>query len=174
MASEKNPAAARATADMVVDRLLHVPDVRHRGMFGGYGIYSGDVMFALVTSAGDFFFRVGDTTQSDFEDAGMPRFHRMPYFEVPDDVVASDDLLSTWAQRALEQARLAKAKKPPKSKKKTAAKKTAAKKTAAKKSAAKKTAAKKTAAKKTAAKKTAAKKTAAKKTAAKKKSARDD
>jgi DNA transformation protein len=115
-----------------------------RAMFGGFGIYSEGVFFALVSSQGILYFRVGDVNRADFEKAGSEPFMpysrvksradervTMPYFEVPEKVLARPATLRKWAEKALEAAVAAREKRKPKAKKISAAEKPAVKKTAA-------------------------------------------
>ena len=37
-----------AFADFVLEQMADVPDVTKRAMFGGFGIYRGGLMFALI------------------------------------------------------------------------------------------------------------------------------
>lgn len=45
--------------------------VRGRAMFGGVGIYSGELFFALIADD-TLYFKVDDTNRPDFEVRGMP------------------------------------------------------------------------------------------------------
>jgi DNA transformation protein len=61
----------------IVDQLGRAVDgVRTRGMFGGVGIYAGDLFFALI--ADDvLYFKVDDSNRGDFEARRMGPFQ--PY-----------------------------------------------------------------------------------------------
>ena len=91
-------------------------------MFGGVGIYSGDLFFALI--GGDaLYFKVDDTTRADFLAAGMGPFmpvgeggEVMQYYELPADVLEEPDRLKPWAEKAIEVARRARLAKRPASK----------------------------------------------------------
>lgn len=100
--------------DFVEDQLGQVVPVRTRSMFGGLGIYSGDLFFALA--ADDvLYFKVDDGNRPDFEARGMEPFRpygddrTMPYYQVPGDVLEDTDLLDAWAGKALDVARRARA-----------------------------------------------------------------
>ena len=58
----------------VLDQLSRVATgVRSRSMFGGVGIYSGDLFFALID--GDtLYLKVGDSNRGDFEARGLGPF----------------------------------------------------------------------------------------------------
>jgi len=78
-------AAASVAAEMV-EGLRPVGDVTSKSMFGGYGIFESGVMFALINSDAQFFFRTDDSNRQKYEDAGSSQHNPMPYFEVPADV----------------------------------------------------------------------------------------
>ena len=90
-----------------------VRDVRGRSMFGGVGIYSGDLFFALI-SDDTLYFKVDDSTRPDFESRKMTPFRPygpdgevMQYYCVPPELLDDVDLLGKWAQKAVEVARRA-------------------------------------------------------------------
>jgi TfoX/Sxy family transcriptional regulator of competence genes len=95
----------------VLDQLGRVaPAVRSRGMFGGVGIYSEDLFFALIASD-TLYFKVDETNRDDFLDAGMGPFmpygepgEIMQYYEVPAEVLEQPDELRGWAARAIDAA----------------------------------------------------------------------
>jgi DNA transformation protein and related proteins len=92
----------------VVDQLSRVvPEVRGRRMFGGVGIYSGEVFFALI--ADDIlYFKVDDSNRGDFEARGMGPFEPygaggevMQYYQVPEELLENVEALRPWAEKAL-------------------------------------------------------------------------
>jgi len=76
-------------------------------MFGGVGIYSGDLFFALV--ADDALYLKGDdASRPDFEARGMSPFRPfgedgevMQYYQVPADLLEDVDGLRPWAVQAV-------------------------------------------------------------------------
>ena len=86
-------------------------------MFGGVGIYSRGLFFALIAED-RLYFKVDDATRPDFEQRGMEPFRpfgeksAMGYYEVPADVVEDVNHLETWMQKALDVAAKAKRDKP--------------------------------------------------------------
>jgi DNA transformation protein len=91
-----------------------VPAVRARSMFGGVGVYSDDLFFALIDDD-VVYFKTNDETRRDFEARGMGPFRplgesgeTMKYHQLPDDVLESPELLQAWAERAIGVARQAK------------------------------------------------------------------
>ena len=60
--------------DYVLDQLGRVaPDLRARGMFGGVGIYSGELFFALIDDD-TLYLKVDAGNRADFEAIGMGPF----------------------------------------------------------------------------------------------------
>ena len=92
----------------VVDQLSRaVPLVRARRMFGGVGIYSGEVFFALIADD-TLYFKVNESNQPDFEARQMPPFQPygpdgevMQYYQLPDDLLEDVEALRPWAEKAL-------------------------------------------------------------------------
>jgi DNA transformation protein len=92
----------------VLEQLAGAGDVSYRRMFGGFGLYRGDVFFAII-SGDTLFFKVGDASRADYEIRGMARFRpyrdkprvSMSYYEVPADVLEDTDECVRWAMRAV-------------------------------------------------------------------------
>ncbi len=102
---DKQTGAGAAGADRIVDELSAFFEVSARKMFGGHGLSHEGVMFAIVDSGGDVFFRTDDASLAPYRAAGSAKHGRMPYHEVPDAVRADPGELSSWATIAIETAR---------------------------------------------------------------------
>lgn len=95
-------------ADFVLEQLGRVTsDVRSRRMFGGMGIYSGALFFALIDDDA-VYFKVDDTNRRDFVALGMrpfrpagPEGEVMQYYEVPADVLEDAEELRPWVVGAI-------------------------------------------------------------------------
>lgn len=86
-------------------------NVRDRAMFGGVGIYSGELFFALIDED-TVYFKVDDTNRPDFEARGMGPFRPagpdgevMQYYAVPEELLEDPEALRLWVDRALAVAR---------------------------------------------------------------------
>lgn len=84
-----------------------VPQLRARGMFGGVGIYAGDVFFALIDDD-TLYLKVDDVNRPDFEARDMSPFRpygddreTMQYYEVPADLLDDPQTLRPWAEKAI-------------------------------------------------------------------------
>jgi len=92
-------------ADYIVEKLSGIGEVRHRAMFGGYGIFTGGLMFALL-SDDILYFKVDDTNRAMYEKAGSYRFpHGISYWEVPAEVFEDTARLYEWADISIAIAR---------------------------------------------------------------------
>jgi DNA transformation protein and related proteins len=95
----------------VLEQLQGVGTVVAKPMFGGVGLYSGGVFFALIDDDA-LYFKVDETTRLEYEQAGTRPFqpygensYSMQYFEVPADILENRALLSAWANKAVAVAR---------------------------------------------------------------------
>lgn len=88
-----------------------LPSVRTRSMFGGVGLYAGDVFFALI--ANDVvYLRTDESSRAEFESLGMEPFRPfaehgpvMSYYQLPEEILEDADELRRWAERAIAGAR---------------------------------------------------------------------
>ena len=70
--------ASSAAAEGLQQELSSLGDIRLRKMFGGYGVFEQDKMFALVDSEGSIYFKVDETNIHLYEEAGSGKHSRMP------------------------------------------------------------------------------------------------
>ncbi len=97
--------------DYLLELMQPLGPVSARPMFGGYGIYIDDLMFALVADD-SLYFKTGDNSRSDFENRGLQPFSyqrngktfNMSYSEAPAEVLDDTDAMVWWANRAIEAA----------------------------------------------------------------------
>ncbi|WP_425619208.1 TfoX/Sxy family protein [Anatilimnocola sp. NA78] len=109
-----------------------VRGLRDLRMFGGVGIYSGDLFFALLAED-RLYLKVDDSNRADFVAAGTGPFQpfghegiTMQYYEVPLEVIESPQQLASWAAKAIAVAQAAKESKSAKSRKPRTTKKSSA------------------------------------------------
>jgi len=76
-------------------------------MFGGVGIYAGQLFFALLADD-TLYFKVDDSNRPDFERLGMGPFQPygeggevMQYYQVPADLLEDLEALRPWADKAI-------------------------------------------------------------------------
>jgi DNA transformation protein len=101
---------ATQASERLVRTLSDLGDVVSRKMFGGYGIFESGTMFALITSEGKVHLKVDPSNRKHFEDAGAEQHGRMPYFEVPQDVLKDDRKLHEWSKDSMDIAHISKGK----------------------------------------------------------------
>lgn len=95
----------------VLDLMALIGEVRARAMFGGYGIYLGDIMFAIVVDD-RLYFRTDGAARRAFSDRGLEPFSyvargmtiTMQYYEAPADVFESPAAMQKWGRQALDSA----------------------------------------------------------------------
>ena len=94
--------------EYALEQLGRVQPVTARPMFGGIGLYSRGLFFALIDDD-VLYFKVDDETRDTFRAAGMSPFRPfadrpdqvMQYYEVPPDALDDTDVLGVWLGRAL-------------------------------------------------------------------------
>lgn len=90
-------------------------------MFGGYGVYQRDRIFAIIVDE-RLYFKVDSITRGEFEAKGLSPFTyvargktvTMQYFETPPEVFEEPEAMRSWAHKALDAATRAKKTKTPK------------------------------------------------------------
>jgi DNA transformation protein and related proteins len=89
--------------DFVAEQLG--PESTFRAMFGGHGVYRGDVIFGIV-HRGRLFFKTTPFTRAEYVEKGSAPFRPnarqtlKSYYEVPADVLENAEELRAWAARA--------------------------------------------------------------------------
>jgi DNA transformation protein len=105
----------------IVEQLEAVGPITPKRMFGGVGLYAGDLFFALL--AGDMLYlKADDSTRGALEAAGARPFQPYPgrpagggtmkYYSVPAAILEDRDELIAWATKAVAVARAQRASPP--------------------------------------------------------------
>lgn len=95
----------------LLEQLAPLGDVRARAMFGGFGIYCGDRMFALVADDA-FYIKVDEVNRAEFEARGLLPFQyevrgerkQMNYWQPPAEAMDDREMLCEWARKGCEAA----------------------------------------------------------------------
>jgi DNA transformation protein len=109
-------AVTESYRDFVLDQLGRVVPVIGKFMFGGVGIYSDGLFFALIAED-RLYFKVDETNRPDFEHFSMEPFRpfgedsAMGYHELPADVLEDSNRLPLWIKKSIAIAAGAKRKK---------------------------------------------------------------
>ncbi len=107
----------------VLEQLEPLGAVSSRRMFGGIGLYCGELFFGLVDDD-TLYFKANDSNAGDYLARRMPRFmpdparpeSTMGYFQVPAEIVEDGEELGRWARKSVAvalSARAAKTSRPP-------------------------------------------------------------
>lgn len=102
----------------LLEQLAPLGEVRARAMFGGFGIYRGDRMFALVVED-TLYIKVDEANRAEFEARGLQPFryeargktNTISYWQPPAAALDERDVLCEWARKGCEAADRAAAKK---------------------------------------------------------------
>ena len=92
----------------ILEQLAGVEQLTSRRMFGGVGLYSGDLFFGLIDDD-TLFFKTDASNAAEYQARNMPRFMPpadrpmgpMGYHQVPADILEEAELLVAWASRAV-------------------------------------------------------------------------
>ncbi len=88
--------------------------VRAKPMFGGYGLFLDDAMFALIPREEELFLKADDINRPAYLERGRHSHGKMPYYAVPPEALGSWQAMQPWATGAAAAAK--RAKKPAKRK----------------------------------------------------------
>ena len=94
--------------NFVIEQMSVVRGLQVKGMFGGYGIFQDDCMFALIIED-QLYFKADASTRAEFEAKGLKPFTyeargkwvEVNYFEAPPEVFDEVDEMRVWANKAL-------------------------------------------------------------------------
>jgi DNA transformation protein len=101
--------------DYVLEQLGELGAVSSRRMFGGVGLYSGELFFGLIDDY-TLYFKTDESNAAEYMKRGMPRFmppanrpvSPMGYHQVPADIIEDAEELTAWARKAVAVALAAK------------------------------------------------------------------
>ena len=100
-------AVTREYRAYVLERLGQVTPVTDRSMFGGVGLYSGGLFFALLDDD-KLYLKVDDSNRGDYEEFGLSPFmpfgdasHVMSYYPLPPGVLENPEELGVWVDKAV-------------------------------------------------------------------------
>jgi DNA transformation protein len=95
--------------EFVRELLAPLGNVRARAMFGGHGIYRGEVMFAIIEND-RLYFKTDTVSREAYSARGLAPFtyvargktQTLQYYEAPPEVFEEQDAMRHWAQQALD------------------------------------------------------------------------
>jgi DNA transformation protein len=103
------PMSTGSFKEFILDQLRGLDQVVCRSMFGGQGLYHGEVFFGIIHK-GRLYFKTDSTTRPAYLEQGMAPFRPnarqtlKSYYEVPVEVIEAPDQLCEWARRAVQSA----------------------------------------------------------------------
>lgn len=97
----------REFVEFVTEQMSFVGGLRVRAMFGGYGVYRDDRIFAIIVDD-RLYFKADPVTCAEFEEKGLSPFTyvargksvTMQYFEAPPEVFEEPGTMRSWVQKA--------------------------------------------------------------------------
>ena len=92
----------------ILEQLQGIDGLRSRRMFGGVGLYSGELFFGLIDDD-TLFFKTDARNSADYIARRMPRFMPFPerpeavmaYYQVPADIIEDVEDIQAWARKAV-------------------------------------------------------------------------
>jgi DNA transformation protein len=92
----------------VLEQLAGLGAVSTRRMFGGIGLYSGELFFGLIDDD-TLFFKADAGNSAQYLERRMPRFmapadgpaSSKGYFQVPADIIEDGEALAAWARQSV-------------------------------------------------------------------------
>lgn len=94
--------------EFVLELLTPLGGVRARAMFGGFGIYRGEVMFAIIVND-QLYFKADSVSRQAYTARGLAPFTyvargktiTMQYYEAPPEVFEEPEAMRKWAEQAI-------------------------------------------------------------------------
>lgn len=95
----------------ILEMLAPLGQPSGRRMFGGYGIFNHDLMFAIVVDQ-QLYFKTNNNNVMEYISRGLPPFTyqrrgkrvSLNYYLAPDEILDDSEALLPWAQRAYQAA----------------------------------------------------------------------
>lgn len=95
--------------NFVVEQMALAGKPTVQSMFGGYGLYLDNIIFAIIVED-RLYFKADTKSRGDFLDLGLRPFTyesngkavSMSYFEAPSDVYDDPEAMLTWTRKAIE------------------------------------------------------------------------
>ena len=93
--------------EFVLDQLRDLDELYSRAMFGGYGLYRGEIFFGILHKD-RLYFKTDSSTTPAYIEKGMKPFRPNAkqtlknYYEVPVDTIEDPDQLTDWARKAIK------------------------------------------------------------------------
>lgn len=96
-------AVSDADIAFAVDLFSDLGPITHRKMFGGICLYYDGTFFSLVSSDGTIYLKCKGSLAEQLADDGSERFHRMPYWSLPDAALEDPTIACALGRRAFSE-----------------------------------------------------------------------
>lgn len=105
--------------EFTLEQMAPLCGVRVRAMFGGFGVYQDDLMFAIIVDD-SLYFKADAATRNEFTALGLRPFTysargktvTLQYYEAQPEVFESAEIMQKWGQLAIGAALRSSAKQP--------------------------------------------------------------
>jgi DNA transformation protein len=92
----------------ILEQLEGITGLRSRRMFGGVGLYSGDLFFGLIDDD-TLFLKTDGSNSAEYIARNMPRFMPFPerpeavmaYYQVPAEIIEDNEAIRNWARKSV-------------------------------------------------------------------------
>jgi DNA transformation protein len=99
----------KAFAEFVLEQMHTLSDIHYKAMFGGFGFYRKDLMFALVADE-NLYFKANDFLAEEFIALNLPAFvfeskgktMTLKYYQAPEQVFEDSEHMALWADKAYQ------------------------------------------------------------------------
>ena len=93
--------------DYIIDLLSPLGDLKAKAMFGGYGIYCNNIIFAIIVND-DLYFKTDKMLSKEFESDGSYPFTykargktiALSYYKVTVEVIEDEEKLRSWFKKS--------------------------------------------------------------------------
>ena len=94
--------------EFTIEQMAPLAGIRVRAMFGGFGVYQDDLMFAIIVDD-SLYFKADAATRGDFTALGLNPFTysargktvTLQYYAAPPEVFESSETMQEWARLAI-------------------------------------------------------------------------
>lgn len=88
-------------AEEILEKLISIDNITSKKMFGGYGVFYNGNMFGIISAKTECFFKVDESNLEDYTSLGSEKHSRMPYYNVPDEILENKDQLIEFALKSI-------------------------------------------------------------------------
>ncbi|WP_273568711.1 TfoX/Sxy family protein [Maribacter halichondriae] len=87
--------------ELLLEKLERIGSISTKKMFGGHGVFHNGKIFGMVDSKGQAFLKASENNKAEFEQNGSQKHGKMPYYSIPEDILADSEKLLDWAEKSI-------------------------------------------------------------------------